>query len=118
MDSYASSVSTTGFTKGAPSVHSVPDTMRCRHLAASGIVASHPLENRLKKWDETRHILKMESLRRLYGAAEPVRREMELRIAGADYKPAQLGGGTNLHYDILMNRDCTIEWEDIFKGWC
>ena len=27
-----------------------------------------------------------------------------------------LGGPSNLHLDILRNRDCTIEWEDVFTG--
>jgi len=60
--------------------------------------------------------LKMEGLRRLYGAAEPMRRGMEMQLAGANYKPAQLGGPSNLHLDILEGKDTTIEWEDVFKG--
>ena len=27
-----------------------------------------------------------------------------------------LGGPSNLHLDILRNKDCTIEWEDVFTG--
>ncbi len=33
-----------------------------------------------------------------------------------NYKPAQLGGPSNLHLDILEGRDTTIEWEDVFRG--
>jgi len=61
--------------------------------------------------------LKMEGLRRLYGAAEPIRRGMEIGFCN-DYKPAQLGGPSNLHKDILENRDCDITWEDVFTGKC
>jgi hypothetical protein len=28
----------------------------------------------------------------------------------------QLGGPSNLHKDILENRDCSINWEDVYKG--
>jgi len=61
--------------------------------------------------------LKMEGLRRLYGAAEPIRREMEMSFCN-DYKPAQLGGPSNLHREILENRDCEVSWEDVFTGKC
>jgi len=27
-----------------------------------------------------------------------------------------LGGPTNLHLDILNNKDCSIDWEDVFTG--
>lgn len=76
--------------------------------------------------------LKMEGLRRLYGAAEPIRRGMEISLCIVsargggcvgkvlmeiqDYKPIQLGGPSNLHKDILENRDMSIDWEDIYTG--
>lgn len=43
----------------------------------------HPLEARLKNWDETQQALKMESLMRVYGAQEPIRRGMEMKISGS-----------------------------------
>ena len=59
----------------------------------------------------------MESLRRTFGIAEPVRRGMELKIASAgEWRPACLGGGSSVHSDILAGRDGTLGWEDVFVG--
>lgn len=63
----------------------------------------------------------MESLRRAYGIAEPVRRGMELKIVrDGTFRPAVLGGlkGGNVHEDILVlgGRDTEVGWEDIFQG--
>ena len=61
----------------------------------------------------------MESLRRTFGIAEPVRRGMELKIAGAgEWRPQVLGGASSVHSDILAGRDCEIGWEDVFVGEC
>lgn len=61
----------------------------------------------------------MESLRRTFGIAEPVRRGMELKIAGAgEWRPQVLGGPSSVHSDILAGRDCEIGWEDVFVGEC
>lgn len=65
--------------------------------------------------------MKMESLRRAYGIAEPVRRGMELKIVrDSTFRPAVLGGmkGGNIHEDILTlgGRDSEVSWEDIFPG--
>jgi proteasome maturation protein len=64
----------------------------------------------------------METLRRAYGIAEPVRRGMELKIVrDGTFRPAVLEGnkGGNVHEDILVlgGRDTEIGWEDIFQGW-
>jgi hypothetical protein len=57
----------------------------------------------------------MESLRRTFGIAEPVRRGMELKIASAgEWRPACLGGASTVHSDILAGRDGTLGWEDVF----
>jgi Proteasome maturation factor UMP1 len=65
--------------------------------------------------------MKMESLRRAYGIAEPVRRGMELKIVrDGTFRPAALGGvkGGNVHEDILVlgGRDSEVGWEEIFQG--
>jgi len=114
---HASTVSSVANSKGAPSVRSVPDALRNRgpYSVSADVNSNHPLEARLKQWDETQYNLKMEQLRRLYGAAEPIKRGMEIKMC-ADYKPMQLGGPSNLHKDILENRDCSINWEDVYKG--
>jgi proteasome maturation protein len=82
--------------------------------------SAHPLESRLKAWESTREALRMET-RRAYGVAEPVRRQMELRITReGEWKPMALGGGPggmgSVHEDILAGRDDTITWEDVFTG--
>lgn len=64
----------------------------------------------------------METLRRAYGIAEPVRRGMELKLVrDGTFRPAVLGGvkGGNVHEDILVlgGRDAEIGWEDVFHGW-
>jgi hypothetical protein len=59
----------------------------------------------------------MESLRRVYGIGEPVRRGMELRIAGmGEWRPRALGVSAGVHTDILSGRDAEIGWEDVFVG--
>jgi hypothetical protein len=59
----------------------------------------------------------MEGLRRTFGMAEPIRRGMELKLTSAgEWRPAALGGASNVHGDILSGRDTEIDWEDVYKG--
>jgi proteasome maturation protein len=61
----------------------------------------------------------MSLLRRQFGLAEPVKRQMELGIVRAgEWRPAALGGnmGGGVHADILSGRDTEIDWEDVFEG--
>lgn len=61
----------------------------------------------------------MESLRRTFGIAEPIRRGMELKITReGQWRPMALGGGVanSVHEDILKGRDASVDWEDIFTG--
>lgn len=60
----------------------------------------------------------MESLRRTFGMAEPIRRGMELKIVrDGEWRPIALGGGLpSVHEDILRGRDDMISWEDVFTG--
>ncbi|KAJ6102827.1 hypothetical protein N7486_005254 [Penicillium sp. IBT 16267x] len=137
---YSNSVSNTTArhtrpSKGAPSAPGLPDTLRNKitlpatahasatnNPTASEIPSStHPLEARLMAWRATQDAMKMESLRRAYGIAEPVRRGMELKIVrDGSFRPAVLGGmtGGNVHEDILSigGRDTEVQWEDIFHG--
>ncbi|KAJ5279672.1 hypothetical protein N7478_005044 [Penicillium angulare] len=121
--------------KGAPSAPGLPDTLRDKltlpatahssatnNPTASEIPSStHPLEARLLSWRATQDSMKMESLRRAYGIAEPVRRGMELKIVrDSTFRPAVLGGvkSGNVHEDILVlgGRDTEVGWEEIFQG--
>jgi len=112
---------------GAPSAPGIHDTLRAGvgpsvlplHAQTSSVPDStHPLEARLKKWQETQDALKMEGLRRTFGMAEPVRRGMELKIAReGEWRPVVLGGsGPGVHEEILRGSDTSITWEDVFKG--
>lgn len=60
----------------------------------------------------------MESLRRTFGIAEPVRRGMEMRIVRAgEWRPACLGGSTGVGMDVLRGAEWgELAWEDIYGG--
>jgi proteasome maturation protein len=120
-----------GKSVGAPSAPGIHDTLRTgvgpsvahaspsSHTTSSAVPDSaHPLETRLKKWEETQDQLKMEGLRRTFGISEPIRRGMELKIAReGDWRPLALGAGRRgVHEDILLGKDASIEWEDVFMG--
>lgn len=62
--------------------------------------------------------MKMEGLRRTFGISEPIRRGMELKITReGEWRPVVLGGSQRgVHEDILMGKDTSIEWEDVFMG--
>lgn len=84
---------------------------------ASKLNNRHPLESRIQNWEKTQQDTRMETYRRVFGAGEPIRRTMELNIVEAtDFKPLVLGGSDTLHRDILLNRETTVDWEDIYKG--
>ncbi|RHZ59443.1 proteasome maturation protein [Aspergillus thermomutatus] len=118
--------------KGAPSAPGLPDTLRNKITLPAPVgppssnqtstpSSTHPLEARLLAWRQTQDAMKMETLRRAYGIAEPVRRGMELKIVrDGTFRPAVLGGnkGGNVHEDILVlgGRDTEVGWEDIFQG--
>ncbi|KAK3940154.1 proteasome maturation factor UMP1 [Diplogelasinospora grovesii] len=127
-ESYTSSFTHIGpdeRSKGAPSAPGLHDTLRAGvgpspFAEAAGKPASaHPLEARLKQWEATREALRMETLRRTYGIAEPIRRGMELKITrDGEWRPMSLGGGSgpSVHEEILAGREDTITWEDVFTG--
>lgn len=120
----------------APSVPGLHDTLRAgvgpSPLASSyapspssssskpsaNLTSAHPLEARLKNWEATQESMRMETLRRTFGAAEPIRRQMELKITRAgDWRPAVLGNGSmGLHEEILRGKDTSIAWEDVYTG--
>lgn len=81
--------------------------------------SGHPLEGRLRAWEATQESLRMESLRRTFGSAEPIRRGMELKIArDGEWRPMALGGGcvASVHEDILKGKEASVDWEDVFTG--
>ncbi|KAI9893162.1 MAG: hypothetical protein M1814_000710 [Vezdaea aestivalis] len=105
----------------APSAPGLPDLLRSSQTQPSPTgpaptTSTHTLEARLTSWRTQQDALKMETLRRTYGIAEPIRRGMELKIVEAgEWRPACLGKGANVHADILRGTDAGIEgWEDVF----
>lgn len=60
----------------------------------------------------------MEGYRRTFGPGEPIRRAMELEaVKMTDLTPKILGGPGSLHQDILLNKDSTVSWEEIYPGY-
>ncbi|KIM47965.1 hypothetical protein M413DRAFT_439661 [Hebeloma cylindrosporum] len=85
-----------------------------RSLAAE-VQSAGGLKGRLENWEATQDNLKLNLERNLYGMHAPMRRLMERRIVAS--MPHTLSAPqTNLHLDILMGRDETIEAADVFLG--
>lgn len=114
-------------TAGAPSAPGLHDTLRAgvgpSPHTADKPASAHPLEARLKSWEATRESLRMTTLRRTYGMAEPIRRGMEIKITReGEWRPMVLGNGSaaggmgSVHEEILKGRDDVITWEDVYSG--
>ncbi|TQS31433.1 hypothetical protein Golomagni_08283, partial [Golovinomyces magnicellulatus] len=110
-------------TASAPSAPGVHDTLR--HGVGPAVqntdspASAHPLEARLKSWEATQEALRMESLKRTFGMAEPIRRGMELKIVrDGEWRPMALGGSglRSVHEDILQGKDDMMTWEDVYTG--
>ncbi|KAF8203756.1 proteasome maturation factor UMP1 [Pholiota molesta] len=85
-----------------------------RSLAAE-IQTEGDLRNRLESWEATQDNLKLTLERNLFGMHAPMRRLMERKIVGT--LPHTLSAPqTNIHLDILMGRDETIDAADVFLG--
>ncbi|KAG6009598.1 hypothetical protein E4U21_001965 [Claviceps maximensis] len=115
----------TSHSSSAPSAPGIHDTLRHGvgpspyDAQANKPSSAHPLEARLKNWEATQEAVRMESLRRTFGMAEPIRRGMELKIVrDSEWRPMVLGGGSlpSVHEDILRGREDMITWEDVFTG--
>ncbi|CDO95188.1 unnamed protein product [Kluyveromyces dobzhanskii CBS 2104] len=74
----------------------------------------HPLEARVRNWDETQRKRQLEQYRQIFGIAEPMKRVMELKLVeSSDFNPLNQ---SNLHRDILMNKEASIDWEDVYPN--
>lgn len=122
--SNADSFTHTSHSSSAPSAPGIHDTLRHGvgqspyDSAANEPSSAHPLEARLKNWEATQEAVRMESLRRAFGIAEPIRRGMELKIVReGEWRPLALGNNLpSVHEDILRGREDMITWEDVFTG--
>lgn len=85
---------------------------------SSQVNGKHPLEQRLKNWDQTQHERNLQQYRQVFGVAEPLKREMELQIVeNTDFNPlASCANTSSLHRDILLNKEASVDWEDIYPG--
>lgn len=110
-----SEVSNIAFANSAPSAPGLIDTLRAQGPVsiASKINNRHPIESRILNWEENQEKMKMETRRRMFGIADPIKREMELALV-TDFRPIALGGASNIHSDILKNKDWSVDWEDIY----
>ncbi|SCU84755.1 LADA_0D03598g1_1 [Lachancea dasiensis] len=119
---FKTSVSTNSQNKPSSSVVSaLPDTFRCQDGGATPLSTQtngkHPLESKLKNWDQTQRNRDLEQYRRVFGIAEPMKREMELAIVqNTDFNPLSERAGSGLHQDILLNREACVDWEDVYPG--
>lgn len=116
---FKSTVSTDQASESVSNVlRTLPDTLRQQEGGAVPISSQlndrHPLEARLQNWDKTQRNRQLEQYRQLFGVAEPMKRVMELEIVErTDFNPLNQ---SSLHRDILMNKDASIDWEDVYPG--
>ncbi|KZS90372.1 proteasome maturation factor UMP1, partial [Sistotremastrum niveocremeum HHB9708] len=92
------------------------DTLRYgpRSLA-SEINTVNPLQHRLENWEETQDMMKLTLQRNLYGLHAPIRQLMERKIVATGSMLPGLSN-SNIHMDILMGRDETLDVTDLFGG--
>ncbi|CAI4271684.1 BAF_collapsed_G0003690.mRNA.1.CDS.1 [Saccharomyces cerevisiae] len=100
-------------------VPSLPDTLRQQEGGAVPLSTQlndrHPLESTLKNWETTQRKRQMEQYRQIFGIAEPMKRTMEMEIVNrTDFNPFSTNG--SIHRDILLNKECSIDWEDVYPG--
>lgn len=97
-------------------IKSLPDTLRQQNGGSvphsSQLNNRHPLESRLQQWDQTQQTRQLEQYRQIFGIAEPMKRVMDLKLVKqTDFNPLNQ---SNLHRDILLNKESSIDWEDIY----
>ncbi|KAG8833142.1 hypothetical protein FRC17_011262 [Serendipita sp. 399] len=100
--------------KDTANAHGVHDTLRHgpRTLASQHNNRS-ALQNRLENWERTQDELKLNLYRNVYGLHAPVRLMMERKLVAQNpHFPAL--PQSNIHLDILMGRDSTLDIGDFF----
>ncbi|KAL9058087.1 MAG: hypothetical protein Q9162_001949 [Coniocarpon cinnabarinum] len=116
----------------APSAPGLPDTLRTRQpnlelfsapsdlpSSSTSLQSTHPLEARLRHWNDTRHALQMQLLKRQYGVAAPLIRGMELLDVEVNEEALYWGGrktGGSVHGDVLRGCDWEVGgWEGVYS---
>jgi len=92
------------------------DTLRYGPRSLAAEVKTHDgFKDRLENWEQTQDNMKLTLQRNIYGMHAPMRLLMERKIVSHNpHMPAL--PRSNVHLDILMGRDETIEPFDIFGG--
>ncbi|RLV91943.1 Proteasome maturation factor UMP1 [Spathaspora sp. JA1] len=115
-----SSVTTTKFGEPAEHAPGLQDILRTQEgplNISSKLNNQHPLQSRITNWEKTQQETKLEMYRRVFGAGEPIKRSMELELVQAsDFKPSVLGGSDSMHRDVLLGKDTSVDWEDVYPG--
>ncbi|PAV21801.1 proteasome maturation factor UMP1 [Pyrrhoderma noxium] len=104
----------TSATKATTNSYGLHDTLQhgLRSLAAEANQQS-AFKHRLDNWEETQDNLKLTLQRNLYGIHAPVRLAMERKIVSTSFHMPALPR-SNIHLDILMGRDETVDVTDVF----
>ncbi|KAF8320518.1 proteasome maturation factor UMP1, partial [Cantharellus anzutake] len=77
------------------------------------INATHSHQKRLDSWEETQDNLRLSMHRNVFGMHAPMRQLMERKIVSAIPHMPTIAR-SNIHLDILMGRDETLDVSDIF----
>ncbi|KAI8987426.1 proteasome maturation factor UMP1-domain-containing protein [Mycotypha africana] len=111
-DSHIESVSTSDSSHKEFGVH---DTLRngIRSIKTE-VLPGHPLENRLSQWGETQWELKLNLARQAHGMHAPIKMMMERSIVEKRQRLPVLPS-SNLHLNILLGKDETIDYEDFLN---
>ncbi|CAO3647820.1 unnamed protein product [Cunninghamella blakesleeana] len=78
------------------------------------VLPGHALENKLAEWNENQWELKLNMARQTYGLHAPIKLMMEREIVSKRTRLPVLPS-SNLHMDILMGKDETIDFEDFLN---
>ncbi|KAH3902241.1 probable Proteasome maturation factor UMP1 [Saccharomycodes ludwigii] len=124
---YKSTISTASpNTITSNAVPSLPDRLRQQKGGAVPLSMTelsnknkHPLEYHLNNYEKAQESRKLQQYRQIFGIAEPMKRMMDLNIINAtDFAPVNSNGnisGNLPHRDILLNKEFTFDWEDVYK---
>jgi proteasome maturation protein len=120
-DNTTTTVQNTSYAPSAPSAPALIDSLRAGGPVniVNKINNRHPIESRILNWESTQQQLKMETYKRLFGAADPIKREMDLEIIHkSEFRPLIKGLplASSIHNDILLNKDTSIDWEDMYPS--
>ncbi|ORY89544.1 proteasome maturation factor UMP1-domain-containing protein [Syncephalastrum racemosum] len=78
------------------------------------VLPGHPIQSRVEDWHESQWELKLNMARRAQGLHAPIKLSMERDIVSKRQRMPVLPS-SNLHLDILMGQDETIDFEDFLN---